>query len=143
MLLQESSLKTVKAARAIVAMQITKSTSQVLKYAHCWICQWQFLNSNALLICKWVCEGWCLPWYMHVLLGDSNVMYKYKVLCYIPNAKEIVSSKTLLYICLMFLFLLLVLVFSHTCSRTYKSIRSTRTIRLNKMNAKWTLTLDI
>ena len=52
--------------------------------------------------------------YIHVLLGDSNVMYKYKVLCYIPNAKEIVLSKTLLYICLMFFFLLLVLIFSHT-----------------------------
>ena len=33
---------------------------------------------------------------VHILLGDSNIMYKYKVLCYIRNTKEIVLSKTLL-----------------------------------------------
>ena len=81
---------------------------------------------------------------IHVLLGGNNVMYKYKVLRYIPNVKEIILGKTLLYIFLMFFFFLLVLIFTHTCAAgTYKNIRSTRTIRPIKMEEKFTLTLDV
>ena len=82
---------------------------------------------------------------VHVLLGGNNVMYKYKVLCYIPNVKAIILGKTLLYIFLMFFFFLLVLIFTHTCAAgtcTYKNIRSTRTIRPIKMEEKLTLILD-